>query len=72
MNSENGIGKLNNLVSKLIKRIELLENQHFEMKRETKLIPDIYDILMEMDVRLSTLNGWILSTLSADANKGGK
>lgn len=69
MNSENGIAKLNSLISKLIRRIELLENEHFKMKKVTKLIHDMYDVLREMDVRLSASNDCVLPTLNVDAKK---
>lgn len=42
------------------------------MKRETKLIPNVYDIIRDIDVRLSTSNAYILSALTVDAKKGKK
>lgn len=36
-NSENGIMELNGIILKLAQRVDFLDREHFEMKREIKL-----------------------------------
>lgn len=60
------------MISKLVQRMDVLDNEHFQMKRKTKLILDMYEIIREIDMRLSTSNDCDLSALSAYAKKGEK